>query len=103
MKTLKLNAMERHVLKDCLPAQAPLTQVAIYLRIIEALRIKEDEYELIGATEDQGTIHIEQPLVELEVVIEDADLSALMVCVDAYELWPVAEPVMVLMEKLNKA
>jgi len=55
MKNLRLNAWERLMLSRVLPEGGGLQEVAIYLRILETLRLKEDEREAVGWQENPET------------------------------------------------
>jgi hypothetical protein len=76
MKNLTLNAWERLMLSQCLPQSGPLQQIAVYLRILETLRLKEDEREAVGWQEnpETGTATIQGATHEFDIALEDADL-----------------------------
>ena len=103
MKNLKLTAWDRLMLSRCLPQSGPLAQIAIYLRILEALRLKEDERTAVGWQEnpDAGTITFLLPLHEFDVALEDADLATLATLADQWNGWPLAPQSLALKDKLE--
>lgn len=105
MKTLKLTAWDRLMLSRCLPQSGPLTQIAVYLRILEALRLKEDERAAAGWQEnpDAGTITFQNPTHEFDVALEDADLTTLIQLADQWQDWPLAPQSLALQAKLQTA
>ena len=105
MRRLKLNAWERVMLTQCLPQQAPLAQVPMFVRIIETLRLKEEEQKLVGwrADPDQGTVSVRDAATEFDIELEDADFAALATCANQWDGWPVAPESIALTAKLNEA
>jgi len=105
MKNLKLNAIERLMLTRSLPATAPLGQVPMYVRIIETLRLKEDEQEQVGWVEDPttGSLTIRDIHTEFDIALEDTDFATLLGCANAWDGWPVTPETMALTVKLNDA
>jgi len=105
MTTLKLNAWERLMLTRCLPQGGTLQQIAAYLRVLEVLRLKEDEREAVGWQEnpDAGTVTIKDATKEFEVALEDADFTALHQLANQWSGWPTAPESLALMAKLDAA
>jgi len=103
MKKLQLTAWERIMLSQVLPQGATLQNVATYLRILELLRLKEDERKAAGWQEDKGTVTIQNIVIEAAITFEDADFAVLRECALAWDRWPVAPQTMVLKERLDAA
>jgi len=105
MTTLKLNAWERLMLTRCLPQGGTLQQIAIYLRVLEVLRLKEDEREAVGWQEnpDAGTVTIQNAAHEFDVEIEDADFATLHQLTSQWDGWPTAPESLALKAKLDAA
>lgn len=105
MKTLSLNAWERVMLIRCLPDQAPLSQIPMYVRIIETLRLKEEEQEQVGfqLNPEDGSIVIGDTTIESKVEFEDADFSAVVASANAWEHWPTSPLSRDLSAKLKEA
>ena len=105
MKNLKLTAWDRLMLSRTLPQTGPLAQIAIYLRSLEALRLKEDERAAVGWQEnpDAGTITFQNPVHEFDVELEDADLATLVKLADQWQDWPLAPQSLALKAKLETA
>jgi len=105
MKNLKLSAWERLMLTRCLPQGGTLQQIAIYLRVLEVLRLKEDEREAVGWQEnpDAGTVTIQGATHEFDVEIEDADFAVLHQTSTQWDGWPTAPQSLVLKAKLDAA
>jgi hypothetical protein len=63
MKNLRLNTLERMTLLQAIPQGGTLARVATYLRILEALRLKEDEQKAVGwQAHDNGTATVQDAL-----------------------------------------
>jgi hypothetical protein len=105
MTTLKLNAWERLMLTRSLPQGGTLQQIAVYLRILEVLRLKEDEREAVGWQEnpDAGTVTIQGATHEFDVALEDADFTTLHELATQWNGWPTAPESLTLMAKLDVA
>jgi hypothetical protein len=103
MKTLKLNAMERLLLLQAIPQGGTLNQIAVYLRILEALRLKEDEQAAVGWQEnpDVGTVTVQDVAREFDVTLEDADFAVLAQLAGQWDQWPTAQESLALKEKLG--
>jgi hypothetical protein len=103
MKTLKLNAMERLLLLQAIPQGGTLNQIAVYLRILETLRLKEDEQVIVGWQEnpDVGTVTVQDVAREFDVALEDADLAVLAQLAAQWDQWPTAQESLALKEKLG--
>jgi len=93
------------MLSQCLPGGGTLQQVADYLRILEILRLREDERKAVGWQEnaDSGTVVIKDVMSTAEVTFEDADFTILRDCAARWDRWPVAPQTMALKEKLDAA
>jgi len=105
MTTLKLNAWERLMLTRCLPQGGTLQQIAVYLRVLETLRLKEGEREAVGWQEapEAGTVTIQNPTHEFDVALEDADFTVLHQLAGQWSGWPTAPESLTLMAKLDAA
>jgi len=105
MTTLKLNAWERLMLTRCLSQGGTLQQIAIYLRVLEVLRLKEDERAAVGWQEnpDAGTVTIQNAAHEFDVEIEDADFATLHQLTSQWDGWPTAPESLALKAKLDAA
>jgi len=104
MKNLKLSVIERMFLLRAIPQSGPLNQVAVYLRIIEALRIKEDEQKEAGwHPADDGMVTVEKATLEFDVALEDADFATLAQLAAQWDGWPTAPQSLVLKSKLDAA
>jgi len=105
MTTLKLNAWERLMLTRCLPQGGTLQQIAIYLRVLEALRLKEDERAAVGWQEnpDAGAVTSQNPIHEFDVALEDADFTVLHQLAGEWNGWPTVPESLALMAKLDAA
>jgi len=105
MTTLKLSAWERLMLTRALPQGGTLQQISVYLRILEVLRLKEDEREAVGWQEnpDAGTVTIQNAAHEFDVEIEDADFATLHQLTSQWDGWPTAPESLALMAKLDAA
>jgi len=89
----------------CLPDQAPLSQVPMYVRIIETLRLNEEEQEQVGfqLNPEDGSIVIADTAAEMEVELEDADFAAVVASANAWERWPTSPLSRDLSAKLKEA
>ena len=105
MKNLRLNAWERLMLSRVLPEGGRLQEVAIYLRVLEALRLKEDERTAVGWQEnpETGTVTIQNPTHEFDIALEDADFATLHQLAGQWTGWPTAPESLALMAKLDAA
>jgi hypothetical protein len=103
MKHLKLTALERVLLTQCLPSQAHLDKIPMYVRVIETLRLKEDEQAQVGMVESGDTVTMQDTEMEFDVALEDADFEALMEHARAWDRWPTVPQTVTLAEKLNNA
>jgi hypothetical protein len=102
MKNLQLAVLERITLLQAIPQGGTLAQVATYLRILEVLRLKEDEQKEVGWQEnDNGTVTVQNALREFAIVMEDADFTVLAQIAAQWNEWPVAPVTLVLKEKLG--
>jgi hypothetical protein len=103
MKNLQLNAWERVMLSQTLPQGTTLLQVSDFLRILEILRLKEDERRSVGWQEDRqkGSVVIKDVVSETEISFEDADFEILRDCAMRWDRWPVALQTAVLRGKLD--
>jgi len=103
MKKLSLNAWDRLMLGQCLPQGGTLQQVADYLRIIEALRLKEEEREAVGWRQDEGNVTITDIAREFDIALEDSDFVILRECAVKWDRWPTILQTRMLKEKLDAA
>jgi len=103
MKNLKLNAWERLMLSRCLPQGGMLQQIAVYLRVLGVLRLKEDERKAVGWQENPGagTVTIQDAIHEFDVALEDADFATLYQLANQWDGWPTAPESLTLMAKLD--
>jgi hypothetical protein len=93
------------MLTRALPQGGTLQQISVYLRILEVLRLKEDEREAVGWQEnpDAGTVTIQNAAHEFDVEIEDADFATLHQLTSQWDGWPTAPESLALMAKLDAA
>jgi len=66
--------------------------IAVYLRVLEALRLKEGERAAAGWQEnpDAGTVTIQDVTKEFDVALEDADFTTLHQLANQWSGWPTA-------------
>jgi len=82
-----------------------LQHIAVYLRVLVALRLKEDERTAVGWQEnpETGTVTIQNPTHEFDIALEDADFTALHQLAGQWNGWPTAPESLALMAKLDAA